>query len=100
MLINPDQWLKVVEGRRFSRKVNGNGAVTVSNQPYYIGSAYSGKYVALYVEAAKREFVVKQRKHEIKRLAIKGLYQGQELTFSQYLALMIEEAGVEQRRTS
>ena len=56
--------------------------------------------MALYVQAPSREFVVKQREQEIKRLAIKGLYQGQELTFEQYLALMVEEARVEQRRAS
>jgi hypothetical protein len=98
MLINPDQWLKVVDGKRFARKVDANGSVMVSKQNYYIGTAYSGKYVALYVEADKREFVVKQREQEIKRLPIKGLYQGQELTFEEYLALMVEEARIEQRR--
>ena len=41
---------------------------------------------------------LRQREKELKRLGIKGLYKGRELTFDEYLALMLEEAKREQRR--
>ena len=72
--------------------------MVVANQRYYVGTSYSGKYVAVYVDAAKREFSVRQREQELKRLAIKGLHGEQELALNDYLALIQREAKREQRR--
>jgi hypothetical protein len=97
MLVNPDRWLYAIDQKRFARKVKANGAVQIGSYDYYVGREYSGKYVALYVDASKREFSVRQRDHELKRLTIKGLHGPQELPLAEYLVLIQEEAKREQR---
>lgn len=98
MLINPDKWLYTIDGKRFARKVKANGSVEVARHSYYVGTQHAGKYVAIYVDAAKQEFSVRQHDKELTRLAIKGLYFGRELTFEEYHSLLVEEARVEQRQ--
>jgi hypothetical protein len=98
MLVNPDRWLYAIDHKRFARKVRSDGSVQVANYSYYVGREYSGKYVALYVDASKREFSVRQRDKELKRLVIKGLHGPRELPLSEYLLLIQEEAKREQRQ--
>jgi hypothetical protein len=56
-----------------------------------------GKYVALEVAAATREFVVWQKDKEVKRIGIKGLV-GKELAQDEYIKLITEEALAEARQ--
>lgn len=38
MLINPDQWLYQIDGKRFARKVRTTGSVEVARYSYYVGT--------------------------------------------------------------
>lgn len=93
LFINPNQWLYQIAGRRYPRKVRADGTVVIAKQTYYIGTAHAKQYVALVVEAQNQQFVVYQKESELGRVAIKGLYRGYELSFEDYHALMVTEAG-------
>ncbi|NWJ46404.1 MAG: hypothetical protein HXX08_11045 [Chloroflexi bacterium] len=98
LLIDPDRWLLAVDKRRFVRKAQSNGAVTLGKRFYYLGQEWVGKYVNLEVAAHSKEFVVWQKDKVIKRVGIKGLV-GQELGQAEYLQLIKEEAQTEARQS-
>jgi hypothetical protein len=60
LIVDPDAWLRMVDGRAYVRKVRTNGSVLVDEVPYYIAQDLAGQDVALRVEAATRAFVVAQ----------------------------------------
>jgi hypothetical protein len=91
MIVDPDAWLRAVDGRAYLRKVRTNGSVLVDEVPYYIAQDLAGQYVTLRVEAATRAFVVVHHGKEIKRLAIKGL-QHRLLSFDAFVDLLVQQA--------
>jgi Integrase core domain len=58
LLVDPDAWLPLVDGRRYVRHVQANGTVEVEHTHYYVGRRLSGQRVALAVAAAERSLVV------------------------------------------
>jgi hypothetical protein len=93
-LVDPDAWLRTVDGRSYVRKVRENGTVLVDDTPYYIGQTFAGQYVGMQVDAPSREFAVLQGGQEVKRLPIKGLVGGV-LPFDSFVAVMAEQARTE-----
>jgi hypothetical protein len=93
-IVDPDAWLRTVDGRSYVRKVRENGTVLVNDTPYYVGQSLAGQYVGVQVDAPSREFAVLHQGQEIKRLPIKGLL-GQPLPFDTFVTAMAEQARTE-----
>lgn len=96
LLVDPDAWLRTVDGRSYVRKVRENGTVLVDDTPYYLGPSLAGQYVGVQVDAPSREFAVLHRGQEVKRLPIKGLL-GEVLPFDGFVAVLAEQARTERR---
>jgi len=94
LLVDPDAWLRRIDGRSYVRKVRENGTVRVDDTLSYLGQDLAGQYVGMQVDAARREFAVLQRGQEVKRLPIKGL-QGGALPFDAFVAALAEQARTE-----
>ncbi len=89
--VEPDRWLRLVDGQRFVRKVGQNGTVRVEDAPYYVSSRLAGQYVVLQVQAAERVLVVQHRQRELKRVPLKGLH-GTPLPLADYVTLLQQQA--------
>jgi hypothetical protein len=72
-VVDPDRWLRAVQGERYARKVKRAGRVVLGERYSSIQKALAGQRVVLEVEAETGELVVWQREVPIKRLALKGL---------------------------
>ncbi len=96
LVVDPDRWLKEVDGEHFVRKVRSDGGLSVDKYDYYVGNALAGQYVVVVVDAAKRELVVEQQNKVLKRLPLKGLYQ-RIIGIEEYRELIKEEARSERR---
>ncbi|HEV8636907.1 MAG TPA: integrase core domain-containing protein [Chloroflexota bacterium] len=95
--VDPDAWLRLVDGRRYARTVRARGDVVVEHARYYVGQRLAGQRVAVAVAADERVLVVRHRGAVLKRLPLRGLH-GERQPFEQYLALMEQEARAEARR--
>jgi hypothetical protein len=95
--VDPDAWLRLVDGRRYARTVRARGDVVVEHARYYVGQRLAGQRVAVAVAADARVLVVRHRGAVLKRLPLRGLH-GERQPFEQYLALMEHEARAEARR--
>ena len=91
VLVDPDRWLKTIDGHLFKRPVNYAGSVKVDKYPYYIGRAQRGCYVVLKVDAAQQQFEVELAGQLIKTIPIKGL-QKQMMPFERYLDFICQQA--------
>ena len=97
MLVDPDAWLPLIDGRRYVRQVQANGTVKVEHTRYYVGRHLAGQRVALAVAAAERALVVYHGDTALKQLPLHGL-RGEILVFERYVDLMEGEARAEARR--
>lgn len=95
-LVDPDGWLRAINGKLFKRRIDPGGRVKVDKHRYYIGQSYQGRYVVLRVEAETKQFVVELANQPIKTLPIKGLHS-QPMTFELYLNLICQQAVSEWR---
>jgi hypothetical protein len=95
--IDPDRWLRAIDGKRFKRRVKHNGSVSVDKHEYYVSKKLRGRYAVLQVDAPQQQFVVWLAGRPIKQIKIKGLY-GEPLAFADYLALLCQEAVSDWRR--
>jgi hypothetical protein len=89
--VDPDYWLRTIDGRRFVRKVGYNGNIAIEESRYYISQKLAGQYVVLEVQAAAQAFVVHHRQQVLKQLPIKRL-EGAPLAFGDYVALVKQQA--------
>jgi hypothetical protein len=97
--VDPDAWLRLVDGRRYLRTVSAAGAIVVEHARYYVGRSLVGRRVAVAVAAGERALVVRQAEAIVKRLPLHGL-RDERLPFERYLALMEQEARAQARRRS
>ena len=97
MLVDPDAWLPLIDGRRYVRQVRANGSIVVEHTPYYIGRRLAGQRVAVAVSAAERSLVVYRGDTPLKQLPLCGLHR-EILVFDRYVDLMQREARAEARR--
>jgi hypothetical protein len=97
MLVDPDAWLPLIDGRRYVRQVRPNGTVVVEHTPYYVGQRLAGQRVTLAVAAAERAVVVHHGDTLLKQLPLRGLHR-EVLVFDRYVDLMQREARAHARR--
>ena len=97
MVVDPDAWLDLIDGRRYIRQVRSDGTVTVEHTRHYIGRRLAGQRVALAIVAAERALAVYHGDTMVKHLPLCGLH-GEVLVFDRYVDLMQREARAEARR--
>lgn len=95
--IDPDAWLRYVDGQHFVRKVRHNGSILLDDVSYYVKQALAGQYIDVCVDADTRELVVWYQHQPLKRLAIKGL-QNRLMPFEEFVTFMAQQACSQQRR--
>jgi hypothetical protein len=96
-VVDPDGWLKAIDGRLYIRRVNSAGTVKVDKRVYYIGRDQHGQHVVLRVRANEQQFQVELKGQPFKVLPIKGL-QHQLMSFEDYLAFIRQQAVSEWRQ--
>jgi hypothetical protein len=95
--VDPDAWLRLVDGRAYARTVRACGDVVVEHERYYVGRHLAGRRVAVAVAAGERALVVQHGGAVVKRLPLRGLRQAR-LPFERYRELMEHEARALARR--
>ena len=96
-VVDPDRWLKQISHCIYSRRVNKNGSIQIGNQRYYVGKTLAKQEVLLRINAEEKQFLVCQSQQVIKKIPIKGLFNG-EMSLADYVDCMIKEAMSEARR--
>lgn len=96
LVVDPDSWLKEVDGERFVCKIRSEGGFSLDKYDYYVGNELAGQYVAVIVQAATRELVADHQNKVVKRLSLKGLYQ-RIMGLEEYREIIKEEARSERR---
>ena len=97
MLVDPDAWLRLIDGHRYLRQVRADGSIVVEHIRYYVGRRLAGQRVAVAVCAAERTLVVYHGETLLKQLPLCGLH-GEVLLFDRYVDLMQHEARAKARR--
>jgi hypothetical protein len=98
-MVDPDAWLRTLEGQIVVRKVGADGCVNVDLVPYSVSQQVAGQYLALQVVASERTFAVWHGGTLLKMVPIKHL-QGQPMPLEDSFALMVQEALAQERRLS
>jgi hypothetical protein len=70
--VDPDAWLRTVDGRSFARKVRHDGTVTIDGDRYYVGQKLAGQPVVLRVRASDRTLLIYHRQQVLKQTPSKG----------------------------
>jgi hypothetical protein len=96
LVVDPDRWLKAIEGERFTRKVRSDGGFSLDKYDYYVGQALAGQYVSLSIASQSRELVVEHQQQLVKRLSLKGLV-GRILSLEEWKEVLMKEARSERR---
>lgn len=91
LLVDPDAWLRAIDGRAYVRRVQDDGSVRVGEAFYYAGRDVAGQEVAMRVEAASRELVVVHAGVERRRMPIKGVQQ-RVLPFDRFVEQLAAQA--------
>lgn len=95
--VNPDRWLAKIHGKFYKRRIQPNGSVQIGKQYYYIRQRLKGQQVLLQVDAPAGQLKVLLDNKLIKRLNLKGLYEGV-ISLDKYVALARQEALSDWRR--
>lgn len=98
LLVDPDAWLHMIDGRAYVRRVQTNGCAPVGEASYYAGRDLVGQQVAFRVDAAAREFVVIHGGVERGRVPIKGLLQ-RIMPFDAFIDTLAAQARTTRRAT-
>jgi hypothetical protein len=96
--VDPDGWMRAVQGERYARQVKSDGRVMIGEQYYYVQKALSGERIVLEVDANTGELVVWHRQVPIKRLELKGLIN-KPLAFDAFVEQLRQEARQAWRQT-
>ena len=97
--VDPDAWLRTVDGRSFARKVRHDGTVALDGDRYYVGQKLAGQPVVLRVRAADHTLLVFHRQQLLKPVRLKGLLAGA-LPLEAYVTLMRQQAQARQDRSA
>lgn len=98
-MLDPDGWLKAVDGMHLSRKVNSQGMVSVDLKRYYISSQLVGQHIVVHLDAQSRCMQFIHEQHPLKLIPVHGLV-GHLLPFEQFLAHMLHQARAQHRLRS
>lgn len=91
LVVDPDAWLRMIDGHAYVRRVQRGGDVAVGDVRYYVGRDLVKQQVALQVDARAREFVIVHAGLERGRVPIKGLVQ-RLLPFDDFIDLLAKQA--------
>ncbi len=91
LVVDPDAWVRTIDGRSYVRRVQDSGNVTIGEASYYAGRALAGHTVVLRVDATTRQFVVVHQGEERSRVPIKGLVQ-RLVSFDTFVDLLAAQA--------
>ena len=97
--VDPDAWLRELDGLHLERKVDAHGMVSVDLKRYYISSHLVGQRVVLHLDARQRCLQVLHEQHPLKSVPLKGLV-GRRLSFEQFLTHMLHQARAQTRLRS
>ena len=89
--VDPDHWLQKIQGKFYKRRIQANGSVQIGRQYYYIRKSLRGQQVLLQMDATVRQFKVLLDGQDIKRVDVKGLYNGV-MDLDAYLDLIRRQA--------
>ena len=98
LLVDPDAWLHMIDGRAYVRRVQNNGCAPVGEASYDAGRDLVGQQVAFRVDAAAREFVVIHGGVERGRVPMKGLLQ-RIMPFDAFIDTLAAQARTTRRAT-
>lgn len=98
-VVDPDAWLRVIDGRVYTRRITHNGTIRVANQRYYIRRTLRGQHVTVQVDALTGRFIIRHGGHLLKQVPIRGVHRRQ-MAFDDYLTLLCQEARQEARQRS
>ncbi len=91
LVVDPDAWLRMIDGHAYVRRVQSGGDVAVGDVRYYVGRDLVKQPVAFQVDARAREFVIVYAGMERGRVPIKGLVQ-RLLPFDDFIDLLAKQA--------
>jgi transposase InsO family protein len=92
-VVDPDGWLRLVDGRRSPRTVTPNGSAVVEHHRYYVGRRWRGQRVLVAVDADQRQLAAWRGQTLLKRLPLRGLREAP-LPFEWYVTQMEQEARI------
>jgi hypothetical protein len=90
-LVDPDSWMRVLDGQQYVRRVRRDTSVSIDNVLYYATRALVGKEVTLRLDATARQFVIEDEGKEVKRVPIQGVGQGP-VPFATFVEQLCQEA--------
>jgi hypothetical protein len=97
--VDPDSWLKPLDGLHLERKVDRNGKVSIDLKRYYVSGQLVDHHVSLQLDANARCMHVYLEQQRIKSLPLRGLV-GRSLSYEQFLAHMLHQARAQARLRS
>ena len=71
--MDPDAWLRTLDGLHLERKVDRNGKVSVDLKRYYVSSQLVGRQVVLQLDADEDCMHVLLEQQPLKDLPLRGL---------------------------
>jgi transposase InsO family protein len=96
--VDPDSWLKQINGRYYRRRVNSSGTVQIGGLRYYISRQLKRQMVVLRVDANLQQLTVLLDDNLFKQMPIKGLYATPRMVLEDYIPLIQAEAVSDYRR--
>jgi transposase InsO family protein len=98
-MVDPDAWLRTLDGLHLERKVDRNGKVSVDLKRYYVSSQLAGRHVVLELDADEECMHVLLEQQPLKDLPLRGLV-GKFLSYEQFLTHMLHQARAQTRLRS
>jgi len=98
-MVDPDAWLRTLDGLHLERKVDRNGKVSVDLKRYYVSSQLAGRHVVLELDADEDCMHVLLEQQPLKDLPLRGLV-GKFLSYEQFLTHMLHQARAQTRLRS
>jgi hypothetical protein len=97
--VDPDAWLRALDGLHLERKVDRHGTVSIDLKRYYVSSQLVGQRVVLDLDADEHCMHVLLEQKPVRDLPLRGLV-GRSLSYEQFLAHMLHQAKAQARLRS
>ena len=98
-MVDPDAWLRTLDGLHLERKVDRNGKVSVDLKRYDVSCQLAGRHVVLELDADEDCMHVLLEQQPLKDLPLRGLV-GKFLSYEQFLTHMLHQARAQTRLRS
>jgi transposase InsO family protein len=96
-LVDPVPWLLPTSRRLYQRRTNTNGSLQIGGFQYYIGKRWAKRILAVRVLPQEKVLAVYDGVELVKKVPIKGLYNGT-MELADYVECIMKEALAESRR--